>query len=375
MAVSAFYAVFFAIISLLPNKLMKHHEAQADSYQHRFLVLFPAYAEDTVIQKSIEAFLQQTYPTSAFKLCVISDHMQPETNEWLRRQPLHLLQPAFEKSSKGKALQYAIEHSAGSYDYVVVLDADNIVAPDFLYRLNALCYAGHYQAIQCHRKAKNSNNDVAVLDSLSEEINNTLFRRAHNRIGLSSALIGSGMCFDFKWFSQNVCHLSSAVEDRELEALLMRQNIFIKYAEDIYVLDEKVSSDESFQRQRLRWMNGQIQSLIDMSSYLPTAIRKGNLNYIDKTIQQALLPRSVLLVVIPSIALLMLILKPLWSIKWWLLFVLLSLAIFIATPHSLRSFHVLSKIASLPRLVWRMLLNLLKLDRNNKDFIHTAHHS
>jgi hypothetical protein len=74
-------------------------------------------------------------------------------------------------------------------------------AQTFLSQLNILCSI--YDAIQCHRCAKNANNDVAVLDGTSEEINNTIFRKAHNRLGLSSALIGSGMCFKYDLFKEN----------------------------------------------------------------------------------------------------------------------------------------------------------------------------
>ena len=372
MAGSTAYAAFFAIVSLLPKK----KETVSESHtHHRFLVLFPAYGEDSVIRKSIEAFLRQTYPADFYELCVISDHMQAETNEWLRTQPLRLLLPTFQKSSKGRALHYAIEQTSQMFDYVVVLDADNIVAPDFLQHLNDLFSTRNYDAIQCHRMAKNADNNIAVLDSLSEEINNTIFRKAHNRIGLSSALIGSGMCFNYEWFRQNVEHLSSAVEDRELEALLMKQNIFIKYADHIHVLDEKVSNAETFQHQRLRWMNGQVQSLLGMVSYLPTAMRKGNINYIDKTIQQALIPRSILLVFVPLVALLLTLTVPSWSIKWWVLFATLCMAIIAATPRQMRTFGTFSKTISLPKLAGRMLLNLFKLDKNNKDFIHTQHSS
>ena len=88
----------------------------------------------------------------------------------------------------------------------------------------------------------------------------------------------------------------TAVEDREMEIQLMKEHIFIKYEEHIPVYDEKVSSSENFQRQRLRWMTGQVQSLLMMLPYLPTAIKTGNIHYIDKTMQQALIPRSILLV-------------------------------------------------------------------------------
>jgi len=34
---------------------------------------------------------------------------------------------------------------------------------------------------------------LALLDGISEEINNNIFRKGHQTLGLSSALIGSGM--------------------------------------------------------------------------------------------------------------------------------------------------------------------------------------
>jgi cellulose synthase/poly-beta-1,6-N-acetylglucosamine synthase-like glycosyltransferase len=372
MACSAGYVVFFAIVSMLPKK---KQPAPVKSANSTFLVIYPAYKEDFVIRKSVESFLQQTYSKDNYQLCVISDHMQPETNAWLEAQPITLLTPTFDKSSKAQALRYAIKQTGQErhYDYVVILDADNIVANDFLQRLNDEYTSQGFRAIQCHRTAKNANNDIAELDSLSEEVNNCIFRSAHNRIGLSSALIGSGMCFDYAWFCANVDRLSSAVEDRELEAMLMKQDIFIKYAENLYVLDEKVSNAEAFQKQRMRWMNGQLQALFSMMPYLPKALLKGNINYIDKTLQQALIPRSILLVVMPFIALLLLLTIPAWSIKWWLLFVAFVLAFIIAMPRQMRSVRLFSKITNLPSLVWRMIQNLAKLDRNNKDFTHTSH--
>ena len=160
--------------------------------------------------------------------------------------------------------------------------------------MNVLCSV--YDAIQCHRCAKNADNDVAVLDGASEEINNTIFRKAHNRLGMSSALIGSGMCFNYELFKKNVFKLSTAGEDREMEALLLHQEVFIKYAPDIHVFDEKVSNQDNFQRQRMRWMTAQIQSLLNNLPKIPGAFIHGKVNFIDKTIQQALIPRSILIV-------------------------------------------------------------------------------
>ena len=371
-ACSVAYVVFFAIISLFYDKEdhIANHAAALKNKMTNFLILYPAYKEDRVLINAIEQFLLQEYPTSHYTVAVISDHMQPETNDILRKMPITLLTPSFEKSSKAKAMQYAINEVQGEFDNVVILDADNVVRPDFLSQLDVLCTI--YDAIQCHRCAKNANNDVAVLDGASEEINNTIFRKAHNRLGLSSALIGSGMCFKYDLFKKNVFQLSTAGEDREMEALLLRQEVFIKYAPDIHVFDEKVSSQDNFQRQRMRWMTAQVQSLFSNLPGIPHAIIHGNINFIDKTLQQALIPRSIMIVLLVGISVIMTIIVPDWCEKWWFLFILLAVALFIALPSQLR-FRSFAKVFAIPGLVWRMVKNILHIDRKNTDFIHTTH--
>jgi len=383
-AVSTAYVVFFAIVSLCSRR-KRHLTDEPVNAASRFAIIYPAYNEDSVIRHSVTTFLQQDYPADHFLLAVVSDHMQPETNQWLGQQPIMLLQPVFEKSSKAKALQYAIDHieqdrqGQPPFDRIVILDADNVVAPDFLSQLNALCHKGHH-VIQCHRTAKNSDNDIAALDGASEEINNTLFRRAHNAVGLSSALIGSGMCFEYKWFRDHVGQLSTAGEDRELEAMLLREHIHVHYADDIRVLDEKVSSGDNFQRQRLRWMTAQIQCLLSMMPYLPKAMATGNVDYIDKVVQQALIPRSMLLVlttamavIISVLSLLSTLFSPHAALKWWALLLALCVSLYAAIPRQLRTASLFRKAMLVPQLVWRMLRNIVHIDTKSKDFIHTTH--
>ena len=393
MAASAIYILFFALVSTLWKKrvsrLTTYLTGQVLAMRKKeyfsYLILYPAYNEDKVIVNSVQKFLAQYYPYDSFHVAVISDHMQPETNEKLAALPITLLLPVFDKSSKAKAMQYAMDYfqkaevrgqRSEDFDFVVILDADNVVEPHFLEQLNIECAKG-YKAIQCHRCAKNNDNDIAVLDGVSEEINNTIFRKAHNRIGLSSALIGSGMCFDYQWFKENVYKLTTAGEDRELEALLLQQKVYIQYEPDIHVFDEKVSNKDNFQKQRLRWMTAQIQSLFRLLPSIPKAIQEFNLDLIDKTIQQALIPRSMLVVGSFGISIIISLFSwgfsVYWYIKWWCLFLTICIALYIATPTQLRSHSVFGKILSLPKLVWKMVMNILRIDRKNIDFIHTTH--
>ena len=372
MAGSVVYVLFFAVASKFNSGKTQRRPRACNDRRHTFLVLFPAYNEDNVITTSVSAFLNQDYPADHYHVAVISDHMRNDTNNKLSLMPITLHKPVFENSSKAKALQYAMANCDRRYDFVVVLDADNVVNSDFLIRLNTACQYG-YSAIQCHRLAKNTDNDIAVLDGLSEEINNTIFRKAHNNIGLSSALIGSGMCFDFKWFTDNVRLLSTAGEDKELEALLLMQGTYIKYEEDIAVFDEKVASKDNFQQQRRRWMTAQIQCLSSMLPHVPAAIRQGNIDYIDKTVQQMLIPRSILIAAILFFAGLSLVAVPVWSMKWWALLAVLCLSVIMSIPGNKRFGTTLRKVTAMPNLVWKMLANIRHIDKNDTTFTHTRH--
>ena len=153
----------------------------------------------------------------------------------------------------------------------------------------------------------------------------------------------------------------------------MMQGVHIHYAEDILVMDEKVSSSDNFQRQRLRWMTGQVQAFLQMLPSLPKAVITSNINFIDKTIQQALIPRSILLVLTPILCIIATLTSSICHLKWWLTFALLIIGLYTAIPSQLRTKVVLKKATVLPRLVWRMATNIVFINVKNKDFIHTTH--
>ena len=180
------------------------------------------------------------------------------------------------------------------------------------------------------------------------------------------------MCFNYNLFKENVFKLTTAGEDREMEALLLHQGVFIKYAPDIHVFDEKVSNQDNFQRQRMRWMTAQVQSLFSQLPKVPKALLHGNINFVDKVIQQALIPRSILIVLLGGLSMLMTIMVPDWCEKWWILFGILVVSLFIAIPSQLRK-RSISKVLTIPGLVLRMIKNILHIDRKNTDFIHTQH--
>lgn len=368
-ALSILYLFIFALASL---KKQQKKQEETNTFHHYFVVLLPAYKEDRVIEDSVLSLLRQNYPKEYYDIVVIADQMKEETNQQLLFLPITLLKVNFNNSSKAKALNFAVKQLNKKYDTVVILDADNTVEPDYLSQLNQIRNAGS-KAIQTHRKAKNLNTEIAILDAVSEEINNSIFRAGHVALGLSSALIGSGMAFDYEWFSKNIPQVNTAGEDKEIEALLLKQNIHIDYLSHAYVYDEKVQKEESFKHQRRRWLAAQFHSLRKMGKYFPKALKTGNINYCDKFIQMVMLPRVINFGLIFLFSVLTTIFYSSMSIKWWATFLILILTLRISIPSYLidRKFYKACK--KVPVLIIIMTLNLFRLKGANRKFIHTQH--
>ncbi len=370
-----FLSVLYLFVFAFAALFRRNSEYPQSPKNHRFVVLFPAYKEDRVIENSVTTFLQQEYPRELFDVVVISDHMHQMTNQRLKELPIKVYEAAYEESSKAKALNLAVErlHAEGEqYDILIILDADNGVSPNFLTSINDAYYAG-VQAMQCHRIAKNRDTDMAVLDGMSEEVNNSIFRKGHVRLGLSSALIGSGMAFDYKWFTRNVVHLTSAGEDRELEVLLLSQGVYVDYLEHVEVYDEKIQGSASFYKQRRRWLAAQYSILITSLRDLPRALLSGNWDYSDKLIQWMMFPRIVLIGLVGMGSVAMTFFNWKWSVKWWAMLFLVLLAMALAIPDYIMDKRLRRTLKRIPFIFFLMVANMFRLRGVNKRFIHTQH--
>ena len=304
---------------------------------NRFVILIPAYKQDNVIEQTVLAALSQAYPQRMFDVTVISDHQDELTNMRLAQYPITLLIPNFEESTKAKSLQYAILNlpEFKIYDAVVILDGDNIIDQDFLEQVNNAYEVAATKAIQTHRISKNRDTAAARMDAIFEEINNAIFRQGHISCGLSAALAGSGTVFDFNWYKTNVMRTKTSGEDKELEALLMRQDIFVDYFDHIYVYGEKKRTTSKLNEQRGRWATQQFVNLFRNIRFLPGAIIRKQYNLADKLIQWMLVPRTNMIGIIMIMSLLLPFVYLTMAIKWWILG---SLALFIfalATPNYL----------------------------------------
>lgn len=327
------YMLFFSLVSLIS----KNHNVPKAKNQNRFIILIPSYKNDQVIIQTVASILSQNYPQRMFDVVVISDHQSEITNMRLAQYTITLLTPDFEKSSKTKSLQYAILNlpEFKIYDVAIILNADDLVEPEFLDQMNDAYEAAGTKAIVAHKLPRNRDTSSARLSTIFDEINNNIFRRAHINVGLSSALMGSGVAYEFNWFKKHIMKVRTATEDKELEAMLMHQRYYVDYFDNIYLYNVKKREVADFNKQRGRWITDQIRSLAKNIRFLPVAIFRKQYDWVDKIIQWMLLPRSIMFAIIFVMSLTLPFIYLTIAIKWWVVTGIWGISLAIATPNEL----------------------------------------
>ena len=366
------FTVAYMTVFAITSQFVRKPEIPKTKRLNRFIILIPSYKSDAVIERTVKSILGQTYPQRLFDVTVISDHQDEMTNFRLAQYPITLLTPNFKYSTKAKSLQYAINNlpQFKIYDLVVILDADNIVLPEFLEELNSAYEYSGTKAIQVHRLSKNRDTASAMLDATFEEINNSIFRLGHIAIGLPSAIAGSGMAFEFNWFKDNIVKTKAAWEDKELEALLIRQHIYVDYFDHILVFDEKTRRSSDFNKQRGRWATTQFYTILKNIKYLPSAIINKQYDLIDKILQWMLMPRTIMMGIIVIMSLILPFVYFTLAVKWWIMAALVLLVFAIATPDYLVDKRWEHSFFIAPFIMFKSILHLVSFAKAKKAFVN-----
>ena len=371
MLLNCCYLAFFGIVGLFSLPKAKK---EAVNYR-KTVVLFPTYQENVVIVESVRTALKHQY-NGTFEVIVIADGLQPETIVTLKALGARVIEVFFEKSTKGKAMQFAMnELQNEGFDIAMILDVDNLMSDDCLHYINARFERGE-KVVQAHRVAKNMDSSFAFLDACNEEVNNHIFRKGHAVIGLSAALIGSGMAFDFEYFRYLLNNIGETVgEDKQLDFMIAKDKIDVAYLNDVYVYDEKIENAKVFTKQRTRWIASQVEFLKKYAFEGFVQLFKGNIEFFNKTLQTFLAPRMLLLAFL-FVMVLQSFFNPFGPSTWfWLgLFISLCLILLISIParfYADKRMYV--AIFQIPRAMLGMVVALFSIGKAKKSFMVTPH--
>ncbi|MCX6267006.1 MAG: glycosyltransferase family 2 protein [Bacteroidetes bacterium] len=376
LTLSTLYIFFYALAGLF----YRQPPYVQNPTLRRIAVLIPGYQEDEVIIEVVIDALSQNYPKDLFEVVVIADSFLPMTMKTLMSLPITVIEVAFDRRTKAKALNKAMEQLPGHYDIALILDADNLMTPGFLTKINAAFESG-IMAVQGHRTAKKQHSSLALLDAISEEINNHIFRKGHRAIGLSSALIGSGMAFQYDFF-KHLMHGITAIGgfDKEIELKLLKDKILIEYLDDALVYDEKTGNAHDFSNQRRRWLAAQYHYFrADFFASVKAFLMEGNIGYFQKTIQFLQPPRILLLGTVAIVGTSAIIINGylgyyfILNYFWTGIMVLCLLSFLFSIPRRFYHFSTLKALSSLPQGMFLMLRALMQIKGANKQFLHTKH--
>ena len=372
LAWGAIYQFTFSVA----GRFFKNAPLATPTSTRRIAVFIPSYQEDAVILQSAKAALQQNYPSNAYEVIVIADKLKSQTIAQLKAMPIKVVEVAFEKSTKSKALNAALKTiDSSKFDLAVILDADNVMKDDFLSRVNARFEEG-IVALQGRRAAKNGQTGIALLDAASEDINNHILCNGHSALGLSVRLAGSGMAFTYSLFETIMPQVDAIGGfDKELELRLTRMGIVLNYDPEAIVYDEKVSHKHQFSKQRSRWIAAQFRYA---KLFIPTAfsslILRGQFDHFNKAFQMALPPRLIL----PFALMVMIFVNLIFqndtaSIFAFSALVINILSFIIAMPKHYFDAENREMWLAIPRTLGATLVALTNLREASLRFIHTTH--
>jgi cellulose synthase/poly-beta-1,6-N-acetylglucosamine synthase-like glycosyltransferase/spore germination protein YaaH/peptidoglycan/xylan/chitin deacetylase (PgdA/CDA1 family) len=267
---------------------------QIKAYRPRVAVLIPAYNEEKVIERTIQAALDSDYPN--LRVIVIDDGSKDRTLEIARRafaaeeaagKIVILTKP---NGGKAEALNFGLEH-IGDAELFVGIDADTIIAPDAILRMVPHFLDPKVGAIAGNAKVGNRVNLWTRWQALEYITSQNFERRALNTMGAVSVVPGAIGAWRVEAVSQaGGYHVDTVAEDADLTMALLRNGYRVEYEDMALAFTEAPTTANALMRQRFRWSFGILQAVF---KHRGVFARKGALGFValpNILIFQILLP-------------------------------------------------------------------------------------
>ncbi len=257
------YTAYFFIIALF--SLKKHHACPQAAPSTRFAVLVAARNEEAVIGELVRSLLAQDYPRELFDVIVVPNNCTDNTAGAAREAGALVLECTVPTRTKGEVLDFALNQMflwKKQYDAVCVFDADNLVHPQFLRRMNDAWHAGARVA-QGFRDSKNPT-DTAISGcySIYYWMINRFYSQARSILGLNAIINGSGFMVDMSILrEQRGWKTYTITEDIEFSAICASKNRRIWWVPEAITFDEQPLTFAQSWKQRKRWSTGMIQCM------------------------------------------------------------------------------------------------------------------
>ena len=290
------YAYQFLYIPLVLAK--KQRPLPCPPSPHRYAVLIAARNEAAVSGGLLDSLRQQTYNPALLTVFVAADNCTDGTAA-IARQHGAVVYERFNHINVGKgyALDFLTQHVRADYpqgfDGYFVFDADNLLEPDYIEKMNAV-FSGGYEIVTSYRNSKNyADNWISAGYALWFLRESRYLNGARTRLGSSAAVGGTGFLF-----SQRILDESHGwrfyllTEDIEFSIYHILRGERIAICEDAVLYDEQPTGFRQSVRQRLRWAKGYIQVFRRYGAALLKGTARGSWSCFDMSM--SILPAFIL---------------------------------------------------------------------------------
>ena len=352
---------------------------------NKFAVLVPSHDEELLIASFCESILSIEYLKDQYDVFIIADNCSDQTEGICLQYPVTVLsRQDTTKLGKGYALDWALEQiDINDYGAVMVLDADTTVDPSILSELNRMLNKGEV-AIQSFIDVPNRDETwFTQLIYLSRTINNLFYHYAKHKLGLSSYLMGTGMCFKTSLLKKMKWNAYSLSEDWEYYAKLIEKGYRIGFSIRSIIHQQESSNLSQATSQRLRWSSGRFYVLKTLGlNLLFKGIKNKDLVTADASLA-LLLPNwslQVNLLIVGLIFSLFLIGSEIGVVLFGIISCLLMLQVFIVIAGSFLTGQPLKTLKSVMYapvfLIWKMVIDFLCITKlyKGKEWIRTSRH-
>jgi cellulose synthase/poly-beta-1,6-N-acetylglucosamine synthase-like glycosyltransferase len=264
----------------------------------RFAVLVPAHNEEAVIGRLLASLSRLDYPRELFDVCVVADNCHDSTASIANALGARVYE-RFDttEQAKGFALRWLLqqlEHEDRSYDAFVVVDADSVLAPNFLRCMEARLDAGA-RVVQAYYSVLNADHSaVAGLRYAALAAVHYLRPLGRSLFGLSSGLKGNGMCFSASILQEFSWNWFTLAEDVEFHLALVERGIRVEFAPETWVSADMPVTLQQSASQNARWERGRLQLIRQhVPRLLWHGLRRRSWLQLDAAAEQLIPPLSV----------------------------------------------------------------------------------
>ena len=289
-AVSVLFVICYAYqFFYIPVPWLKKAAPRAAAKQHRYAVLICARNEAAVIGDLIASIRSQTYEQSLISVFVLADNCTDDTALIARCAGA----VCYERSNrqqvgKGYALQTLLHYLDRDYpagfDGYFVFDADNILAPDYIQRMNETFDHGHH-IVTSYRNSKNyGDNWISAGYALWFLRESRYLNHARHLLGTSCAVSGTGFLFSRAVLQEmGTWPFHLLTEDIEFSIHHITRGRKVAFCPDAVLYDEQPTTFSQSWRQRQRWAKGYIQVFHHYGRDLLRGIAQGSWACFDMT--------------------------------------------------------------------------------------------